>query len=118
MVLLAIVASKDVEFLIEQRCRVILYLRRLDALVITVTSLAIGIIIIWIRQVLQESSETAISSRNLILVFVAFSDEDPFQPLRRLLSWRRDGQIVVRRVVAMNFVGLRLVFLLLFSDIR
>ena len=91
MILLAVVASEDVELLIEQRGGVILYLWCLNTLIISRASLAICVIIGRIGQVFKEASESTVSGRNLILVFVAFSHQDPLQPLRRLLSRRRYG---------------------------
>ena len=91
MILLAVVASEDVEFFIEQCGGVVLYLWRLNALIVSRASLTICVIIGRIGQVLEEASESSVSGRNLILEFVAFAHQDPLQPLRRLLARRRYG---------------------------
>lgn len=88
MVLLAIVSAENVQFLVEESGCVILYLRGLDALIIPISALSVGVIIGWIGQVVQEAAEAAVPRLSLILVLITFPDKNPFEPLRRLLPRR------------------------------
>lgn len=112
VIFFAIVPAKDVKFLIKQSGGMILNLGSLNTLIIPKPSLSILLIVLWVRQIIEKSAETASHILRLSLVFVAFSNEDPFQSLRHLFSAtpstrRSDREVIIRRIVAMDLVGLR-----------
>ena len=51
MVLLAVVPSENVECLVEKRRRVVLYLRRLNALVVSQATLIVCVVVLRVAQV-------------------------------------------------------------------
>ena len=83
MVLLAVISAKNIELLVEKCRSMVLYLRCLDVLIVLV---ALSVSFVGIRQVVEEPPQSTIPCRHLILVLIAFSDQNPFEPLRCFLS--------------------------------
>ena len=106
VILFTIVATKDVEFFLEQGGRMVLNLRRRDHMMVDRGLTAIGSLLLYIVQYTRNGSISLSVS-----IFITFTYEDPFQLFWLLLTSSKN-RLIVRRIIWMSFIWLRLVFVL------
>jgi hypothetical protein len=98
MILLPIVAAKNVQFVLEQSRRVIFYLRGLDHRPIIVLLVSLNALVLRPESV----DEAPKASLARLLVILALAHQDPLQLLGHLLPSHRK---VVWRIVRVSLVG-------------
>jgi len=93
VILFTIVATKDVEFFLEQGGRMVLNLRRRDHMMVDRGLTAIGSLLLYIVQYTRNGSISLSVS-----IFITFTYEDPFQLFWLLLTSSKN-RLIVRRII-------------------